>query len=27
MEISLDLPFIRGILTQEYERARDEIRS
>jgi Fe-S-cluster containining protein len=26
MEISLDLPFIRGILTQEYERARDEIR-
>src|SRR5580693_7809529 len=27
MEISLDLPFIRGILTQEYERARDEIQS
>jgi Fe-S-cluster containining protein len=27
MEISLDLPFIRGILTHEYERARDEIRS
>jgi Fe-S-cluster containining protein len=27
MEISLDLPFIRGILTQEYERAQDEIRS
>src|SRR5882672_8386737 len=27
MEISLDLDFIRGILTQEYERARDEIRS
>jgi Fe-S-cluster containining protein len=27
MEISLDLAFIRGILTQEYERARDEIRS
>jgi hypothetical protein len=27
MEISLDFPFIHGILTQEYERARDEIRS
>src|SRR5712672_1966399 len=27
MEISLDVPFIRGILTQEYERAREEIRS
>jgi len=27
MEISLDLAFIRGILTQEYERARDEIQS
>jgi Fe-S-cluster containining protein len=27
MEISLDLAFIRGILSQEYERARDEIRS
>src|SRR5882762_1201109 len=27
MEISLDLPFIHGILTQEYERARDEIQS
>jgi Fe-S-cluster containining protein len=27
MEISLDLDFIRGILTQEYEKARDEIRS
>jgi len=27
MEISLDLPFIRDILTQEYERARDEIQS
>jgi Fe-S-cluster containining protein len=27
MEISLDLPFLRGILRQEYERARDEIRS
>src|SRR3984893_16577186 len=27
MEISLDLPFIRGILTQEYERAQDEIQS
>src|SRR5882757_4603034 len=27
MEISLDLPFIRNILTQEYERARDEIQS
>src|SRR6266704_3182930 len=27
MEISLDFAFIRGILTQEYERARDEIRS
>jgi Fe-S-cluster containining protein len=27
MEISLDIPFIRGILTQEYERARDEIGS
>src|SRR5258705_9786232 len=27
MEISLDLDFIRGILTQEYERARGEIRS
>jgi Fe-S-cluster containining protein len=27
MEICLDLAFIRGILTQEYERARDEIRS
>jgi Fe-S-cluster containining protein len=27
MEISLDLDFIRGILTQEYETARDEIRS
>jgi Fe-S-cluster containining protein len=27
MEISLDLPFVRGILAQEYERARDEIRT
>jgi|KBSSwiStaDraftv2_1062776.scaffolds.fasta_scaffold00254_25 Fe-S-cluster containining protein len=27
MEISLDLDFIRGILRQEYERARDEIRT
>src|SRR5437870_2413600 len=27
MEISLDLPFIRDILTQEYERARDDIRT
>jgi Fe-S-cluster containining protein len=27
MEISLDVAFIRGILTQEYERAREEIRS
>jgi Fe-S-cluster containining protein len=27
MEISLDLAFIRGVLSQEYERARDEIRS
>ena len=27
MEISLDLPFIRGILTQEYEHARDDIRA
>jgi Fe-S-cluster containining protein len=27
MEISLDLPFIRGILTQEHERARDEIQT
>src|ERR1700726_3311742 len=27
MEISLDLDFIRGIVTQEYERARDEIRT
>jgi Fe-S-cluster containining protein len=27
MEISLDLPFIRGILAQERERARDEIRA
>src|SRR6266404_5859777 len=27
MEISLDVAFIRGVLTQEYERARDEIRT
>jgi Fe-S-cluster containining protein len=27
MEITLDLPFIRGVLAQEYERARDEIRT
>jgi Fe-S-cluster containining protein len=27
VEISLDLPFIRAILTQEYERAKDEIRT
>jgi Fe-S-cluster containining protein len=27
MEISLDLAFIRGVLAQEYERARDEIRA
>ena len=27
MEISLDIPFIRGILEDEYERARDEIQS
>jgi Fe-S-cluster containining protein len=27
MEITLDLPFIRGILAQEYEHARDEIRT
>lgn len=27
MEISIDLAFVRGILTQEYERARDEIRT
>ena len=26
MEISLDIPFVRGILKQEYECARDEIR-
>jgi len=27
MEISLDIAFVRGILTQEYERAQDEIRN
>jgi Fe-S-cluster containining protein len=27
MEISIDLPFVRGILTQEYRRARDEIQT
>jgi len=27
MEISLDLDFIRGVITQEYELARDEIRT